>query len=190
MRDLATGATISFATPFNQFGSKAAIMHVLSECRPDTMTKRFAEDRHPPDAVLRVMLAVDLAVAVMLEEPTVNRAVMSWIGNGAGGNGQAWTRSMALWTLALGAGEGIPERHRRQVLECRAKQLALAIAAHCPSGLQANCLTTRSAPPRGGRRHSFDQLHPKVAVDPPDVGTFLLECRNRHSPDSGGQDAV
>ncbi|RYE94567.1 MAG: TetR/AcrR family transcriptional regulator [Oxalobacteraceae bacterium] len=126
MRDLAAEAGVSFATPFNHFGSKGAIMHALSERRTDTMAMRFAEARLPTDAASRVLLAVDTAVAVMLEEPSVNRAVMSWIGTTGGEPGHAWARSTALWTLALGAGDGIPEKIREETLECLPRQLALA----------------------------------------------------------------
>jgi AcrR family transcriptional regulator len=126
MRDLAAEAGVSFATPFNQFGSKGAIMHALSERRTDTVATRFAKIQQLPDAASRVLLAVDTAVALMLEEPDVNRAVMSWIGTGSGTAGQALARSTALWTLALGAGEGIPESHRELALECLPRQLALA----------------------------------------------------------------
>ena len=76
MRDLAAEAGVSFATPFNQFGSKAAIMHALSGRRIDTMAQRFAEMSAPADAAGRVLLAIDTAVEVMLEEPEINRAVM------------------------------------------------------------------------------------------------------------------
>lgn len=126
MRDLAAEAAVSFATPFNQFGSKGGIMHALSERRTTVMAVRFAAARQPTDAVSRVMLAVDMAVAVMIEEPGVNRAVMGWIGTDGGASGQAWARSIALWTLALGKGEGIPKHHRKLALEHLPKQLALA----------------------------------------------------------------
>jgi AcrR family transcriptional regulator len=126
MRDLATEAGVSFATPFNQFGSKGAIMHALSERRTDTMSMRFSEAQLPPDAASRVMLAVDTAVEVMLEEPGVNRAVMGWIGTAGGVPGHAWARSTALWTLALGQGEGIPEGYRKEALNGLPSQLALA----------------------------------------------------------------
>lgn len=126
MRDLAAEAAVSFATPFNQFGSKGGIMHALSERRTTVMAVRFAAARQPTDAVSRVMLAVDTAVAVMIEEPGVNRAVMGWIGTDGGASGQAWARSSALWTLALGKGEGIPKYHRKLALEHLPKQLALA----------------------------------------------------------------
>ncbi len=81
MRDLAAEAGVSFATPFNQFGSKAAIMHALSARRIDAMTMRFAHAPSLPDATQRVLLAIDTAVGVMLEEPTVNRAVLGWLGD-------------------------------------------------------------------------------------------------------------
>src|SRR4051812_37568164 len=76
MRDLAAEAEVSFATPFNQFGSKAAIMHALSGRRIDVMEARFLAALPAGDAAHRVLLAVDVAAAVMLEEPGVNRAVM------------------------------------------------------------------------------------------------------------------
>jgi AcrR family transcriptional regulator len=126
MRELAAEAGVSFATPFNQFGSKAAIMHALSARRIDTMTKRFAEAPPLRDAADRVLLAIDTAVAVMLEEPGVNRAVLGWIGTAGPSPGQVWEHSTALWTLALGAGEGLSANRREQALRCLPGQLALA----------------------------------------------------------------
>ncbi|MDF0488151.1 TetR family transcriptional regulator [Sphingomonas sp. H39-1-10] len=125
MRELAAEAAVSFATPFNQFGSKGAIMHALSDRRIDTMMARFAEARQPPGAAARVMLAVDMAVAVMLEEPGVNRAVMGWIGTASPFPGRAWSRSTALWVSALAGGEGIAEPLREQALGYLPRQLAL-----------------------------------------------------------------
>lgn len=127
MRDLAAEAGVSFATPFNQFGSKAAIMHALSTRRIDTMTARFAEETSPPsDALGRVLLAVDIAVAVMLAAPAVNRAVMGGIGNPAPAPGDAWGRSTALWTLALAGGAGLAADCRDRALDRLPAQLALA----------------------------------------------------------------
>jgi AcrR family transcriptional regulator len=126
MRDLAAEAGVSFATPFNQFGSKAAIMHALSERRIDTMAERYAEALLPPDAVGRVLLAIDIAVAVMLEEPGVNRGVMGWIGTAGSAPGRALQHSTALWTMALGAGEDIPASARERALRCLPRQLAIA----------------------------------------------------------------
>jgi AcrR family transcriptional regulator len=126
MRDLAAEAGVSFATPFNQFGSKAAIMQALSTRRIDTMETRFA--RAPPltDTAGRVLLAIDTAVAVMLEEPDINRVVMGWLGTVSPSPGQVWARSAALWTLALGAGEGLIPAQREQALRCLPRQLAFA----------------------------------------------------------------
>ena len=126
MRDLAAEAGVSFATPFNQFGSKAAIMHALSARRIDTMTKRFAESPPLPEAAGRIRLAIDTAVAVMLEEPKVNRAVMEWIGTEGPSPGKVLAHSTGLWSLALGAGEGLAEARREQALRCLPRQLAFA----------------------------------------------------------------
>lgn len=124
MRDLAAEAGVSFATPFNQFGSKAAIMHALSARRIDTMVERFVEATLPADASGRVLLAIDTAVAVMLEESEVNRAVMGWIGTAGPSPGRVLEHSMALWSLALGTGEGLAGAGREQALRCLPGQLA------------------------------------------------------------------
>ncbi|RBP08552.1 TetR family transcriptional regulator [Roseiarcus fermentans] len=126
MRDLAAEAGVSFATPFNQFGSKAAIMQTLSTRRIDTMEIRFAAAPPLTDTVERVLLAIDTAAAVMLEEPEVNRAVMGWLGAATSSPGQVWRRSMALWTLALGAGDGLIAARRDRALRCLPGQLAFA----------------------------------------------------------------
>jgi len=126
MRDLAAEAGVSFATPFNQFGSKAAIMQTLSTRRIDTMEIRFAAAPPLTDTAARVMLAIDTAAAVMLEEPAINRAVMGWLGTASSSPGQVWARSTALWTLALGAGEGLIAARRDQALRCLPGQLAFA----------------------------------------------------------------
>lgn len=126
MRDLATEAEVSFATPFNQFGSKAAIMHALSGRRIDTMATRFAEMSPPADAASRVLLAIDTAVEVMLEEPEINRVVMSWIGTAGPSPGKVLAHSTTLWALALGAGEGLAGAERERALRCLPEQLAFA----------------------------------------------------------------
>jgi AcrR family transcriptional regulator len=119
MRDLATEAGVSFA-------SKAAIMHALSGRRIDTMAKRFAEMSPPADAAGRVLLAIDTAVEVMLEEPEINRAVMGWIGTAGPSPGKVLAHSTTLWSLALGAGEGLIAAGRQKALRCLPEQLAFA----------------------------------------------------------------
>ncbi|MFC0387564.1 TetR/AcrR family transcriptional regulator [Muricoccus vinaceus] len=107
MRDLAAAAGVSFATPFNQFGSKAAIMRALSAQRIEAMAARFSATAPPGDAAARVLAAVSVAAAVMLEEPVVSRAVMGSLGAPGPEPGQVSGQSRALWALALGAGDGL-----------------------------------------------------------------------------------
>ncbi|WP_260921760.1 TetR/AcrR family transcriptional regulator [Novosphingobium sp. 9] len=106
MRDLAAEAGVSFATPFNQFGNKAAIMHALSARRIDAMAERFAQAERPVQALDRVLLATATAAQVMLEEPQVNRAVMEWIGTAAPSPGNVLERSSELWRLAIAQDAG------------------------------------------------------------------------------------
>ena len=124
MRDLAAEAGVSFATPFNQFGSKAAIMRALSERRIDTMEVRYLSAPLSRNAADRVLSAFETAAAVMLEEPGVNRAVMGWLGAASTPPGHTFTRSIALWALALGTGEGMVAARRDEALRCLPRQLA------------------------------------------------------------------
>lgn len=126
MRDLASEAGVSFATPFNQFGGKAAIMQALSARRIDIMLARFAMETQLPLALDRVLLAVDTAAAVMLEEPGVNRVVMGWIGSASQAPGRTLQHSGELWSLALGEGEGLSAARREEGLRRLPEQLALA----------------------------------------------------------------
>lgn len=126
MRDLAAEAGVSFATPFNQFGSKAAIMQALSARRIDRMEALYRAEPAVGDASSRVLLAMAMAARVMLEEPVVNRVVMGWLGAGSPAPGDVLGRSAALWALALGAGEGLLAARRDQALACLPGQLAFA----------------------------------------------------------------
>lgn len=126
MRDLAAEAGVSFATPFNQFGSKHAIMQALSARRIDSMEERYAAAQPAGDARDRVLVAVDMAAAVMLEEPHVNRAVMGWLGTSGAVPGHVRAHSTALWARALGAGEGLIPARRDEALRGLPGQLAFA----------------------------------------------------------------
>jgi len=126
MRDLSAEAGVSFATPFNQFSSKAGIMHALSGRRIDTMRSRLSDMALPVDATARVRLAVETAVAVMLKEPEVNRAVMGWIGTAGPSQGDALARSTAYWTLALTGQDEGGERCPPHARDALPLQLALA----------------------------------------------------------------
>ncbi|AQS87926.1 short chain dehydrogenase [Neoasaia chiangmaiensis NBRC 101099] len=111
MRDLAGAAGVSFATPFNYFGSKAAIMQALSARRIGEMERRCAAMTMPGDAVgdaaACVLSAVGVAVAVLLEEPVVNRHVIGSLGGPQVEVGHVAERSRALWAAALGDFDGV-----------------------------------------------------------------------------------
>lgn len=126
MRDLAAEAGVSFATPFNQFGNKHAIMQALSARRIAVMEARYSAAAPSGDAIQRVLLAVDTATAVMLEEPDVNRAVMGWLGTGGSVPGNVRAHSTALWALALGKGDGLTPIGREYALHRLPEQLAFA----------------------------------------------------------------
>jgi len=126
MRDLASEAEVSFATPFNQFGSKAAIMHALAERRIELMAHRFSEHSPLQNSADRVLLAIRIAAEGMLEEPQVNRAVMGWIGTAGPAPGRALELSTGLWRLALGDGDGLIAARKEEALRTLPRQLAFA----------------------------------------------------------------
>jgi AcrR family transcriptional regulator len=126
MRDLAEEAGLSFATPFNQFGSKAAIMLALSARRIATMHAQLAGATLPTAAVARVLLAVEVAAEVMLAAPAVNRAVMGAIGAPNETPGQVAARSSDFWAEALGDGAGLADTTRRSALAVLPGQLTIA----------------------------------------------------------------
>ncbi|MCA0979090.1 TetR/AcrR family transcriptional regulator [Qipengyuania flava] len=108
MRDLAAEAGVSFATPFNRFGSKLAIMRALSARRIDAMITRYGTEAPAGgDVPTRVALAIDIAVDTMLAQPQVNRAVMGAIGSPPAGQDEPAVRvldhSTMLWEKAVGA---------------------------------------------------------------------------------------
>jgi AcrR family transcriptional regulator len=109
MRDLADEAGVSFATPFNYFGSKMAIMHALSTKLIDTMRARFDAAPMAADATTRVLTAFEIAAAVLLEEPAVTRPVIGSLGSPTTEPGCVADRSRALWATALGDLVGIRE---------------------------------------------------------------------------------
>lgn len=117
MRELAAEAGVSFATPFNQFGNKAGIMQALSSRRIEAMVQGFSQARGTGDASDRIILAMKIATEVMLEEPVVNKGVMSWIGAVTPTPGHVLAHSSELWALALGEGDGINADVRAFALE-------------------------------------------------------------------------
>lgn len=126
MRELADAAGVSFATPFNQFGSKASIMLALSARRIAVMHKRIAETALPETAVARVLMTVDVAAAVMLEAPVASRAVMGAISSPSEASGDVASHSSALWAKSIGAGEGLAAATRPLAMATLPDQLAVA----------------------------------------------------------------
>ncbi len=126
MRDLAAEAGVSFATPFNQFGSKIAIMHALSAQRIAAMAACFDRARPEGDAPDRVMVAVGIAAAVMLAEPQVNRSIIGTLGAPGGEPGQVYAQSRALWAQAVRDGDGLDPEHAPLARSVLPDQLAVA----------------------------------------------------------------
>ncbi|WP_341992390.1 helix-turn-helix domain-containing protein [Azorhizobium sp. AG788] len=126
MRELAAEAGVSFATPFNQFGSKAAIAQALSARRIDLMSERFFETAPPGDTISRVLAAVSIAVAVMLEEPQINRAIIRSLGFPGAKPSEVSAQSRALWAAAFGDGDGIDPDLAKVAAERVPEQLAIA----------------------------------------------------------------
>ncbi len=126
MRELADEAGMSFATPFNPFGSKAAIMLALSARRIARMHELLADATLPETVAARVLAAVDIAASVMLAAPAVNRAVMGAISAPNDVPGDISSRSSMLWAEALGAGDGLAVATRTLALAVLPDQLAFA----------------------------------------------------------------
>jgi len=126
MRDLAAEAGVSFATPFNQFGGKLAIMRALSAARIEEMHLRAAAIDPSARAMDRVLEVVGIAAVVMGENPAVNRAVMGAIGAPGAPPGDTRERSRALWAAALADGEGLAPEHRSLACAVLPDRLAAA----------------------------------------------------------------
>lgn len=107
MRALATEAGVGFATPFNHFGSKTAIMQALSSRVIERMAERFREQRPQGDAVERVLAMGRISVGVLLEKPDVSKAVVGSLGVAGPSPSAVRLQSEALWSLALGDLSGL-----------------------------------------------------------------------------------
>ena len=147
MRELAAEAGLSFATPFNHFGSKTAIMHALSARRIEAMAARFAASAPAEDVVSRVGAAVEIAVGVLLEEPAASRAVIGSLGSPTTEPGQVADRSRGLWAMALGGFGGISEDVADLARLSLAEHLALGFRG-CLSFWVAGEMTDAELPAR------------------------------------------
>ena len=107
MRDLAAEAQVGFATPFNHFGSKNAIMQALSSRMVGRMAARFRELAPEGDAFDRVQAMVLVSTSPLLDQPEVYRAVTASLGAVGAAPAGARANSEALWALAVGDAAGI-----------------------------------------------------------------------------------
>lgn len=147
MRELAVEAGLSFATPFNQFGSKAAIAQALSARRIDLMSERFLKTAPSGDTVERVLAAISIAVAVMLEEPRINRAIIRSLGFPGVSPSEVSAQSRALWAAAFGDGDGLDPALCSQAVALVPEQLAIAFRG-CLSFWIADEITDAQLPGR------------------------------------------
>lgn len=124
MRELATEAGVGFATPFNHFGSKNAIMQALSSRLIERMTARFREKVPRGDAIDRVLAMGRISVALLLEQPEISKAVVGSLGLAGPVPSSVRPQSEAIWSLALDDLKGIEATITSQAREVLPQQLA------------------------------------------------------------------
>ena len=124
MRALAAEANVGFATPFNHFGSKNAIMQALSSRLIEQMAARFLEEAPGGDAIDRVLTMARISVALLTEKPLVHKAVVGSLGVVSTAPSLVHQASTELWSLALGSFAGITSNMREVAKAVLAEQLA------------------------------------------------------------------
>lgn len=124
MRALASEAGVSFATPFNHFGSKNAIMQALSSRLIERMAGRFRKEAPNGDAIDRVLAMGRISVTVLLEKPDVHKAVVGSLSIVSSAPASVRQNSQALWSLALGDFGGITADLKAVARNTLAEQLA------------------------------------------------------------------
>ena len=107
MRALAAEAGVGFATPFNHFGSKNAIMQALSSRLIERMTTCFRDAAPEGDAVDRVLAMGRISIALLLEKASVHKAVVGSLGVASPVPASVRPNSRELWSLALGDFAGV-----------------------------------------------------------------------------------
>ena len=126
MRALAAEAGVGFATPFNHFGNKNAIMQALSCRLIETMATRFREQSIDGDAITRVLAMGRISVALLLEKPELHKALIASLAVVNQTPGAAMHNSIRLWSLALGDFSGIKVGMRSIAELALAEQLAFS----------------------------------------------------------------
>ncbi len=124
MRALAAEAGVGFATPFNHFGSKTAIMQALSSRMIERMAARFQHEAPPGDAIERVLAMQRISVGLLLEQPEISRMVVGSLGQAGAAPSTVRPQSEAIWSLALGACSGIAPKMVRRAQAVLPQQLA------------------------------------------------------------------
>lgn len=157
MRALAIEAGVGFATPFNHFGSKNAIMRALSARVIDRMSAQFQSEAPKGDAIHRVLAMAEIAVAHLLNQPKVYRTVVGSLSVPDTGGSAVQEHSRTLWAEALGKCDGIAPALRSTAEAALAEQLAFMFRG---------CLSFWVAGEVGD-----DELHRKVRVG---ISTTLL----------------
>ena len=126
MRALAAEAGVGFATPFNHFGSKNAIMQALSERVIARMRARFEEQVPVGDAIDRVAAMGRISCALLLEQPSVFKVVIGSLGVVSAVPSAVRRQSADLWTLALGDFSGLANETDELARRMLATQLAFS----------------------------------------------------------------
>lgn len=126
MRALAAEAGVGFATPFNHFGSKTAIMQALSARVIERMSARFRDERPEGDAIDRVLAMGRIGAAVLLEKPDVSKAVVGSLGLVSPTPSSVRPKSEVLWVQALGDCAGLDPAHRTLGRALLPQQLAFS----------------------------------------------------------------
>ncbi len=107
MRALAAEAGVGFATPFNHFGSKNAIMQGLSARLVQRVGAQFREEQSAGDAIDRVLAMGRIGIALLLEKPDVYKAMVGSLSVATAEPAPVRRNSRGLWTLALGDFAGV-----------------------------------------------------------------------------------
>jgi AcrR family transcriptional regulator len=124
MRELASEAGVGFATPFNHFGSKNAIMQALSSRLIERMARRFREQAPRGDAIGRVLAMGRISATELLERPDLSKAVVGSLGLAGPAPSAVRPQSEAIWSLALGDLTGIDGGVRARAEATLPQQLA------------------------------------------------------------------
>ncbi|WP_213774764.1 TetR/AcrR family transcriptional regulator [Bradyrhizobium sp. dw_78] len=124
MRSLAAEAGVGFATPFNHFGSKNAIVRALSTRVIERMAEQFRIQSPRGDAIDRVRAMARIAVALLLEQPKVYRTVIGALGTADAAPSAVSDHSRALWQQALAEYDGLSGDGLETAKQSLAEQLA------------------------------------------------------------------